>query len=189
VVFVVVSLIIVTRFVVPLASLRFMGMTTIPCGEDTVDAILAVCRVLGVELDAAGDDKVDDEATVEEKDVVDNPKLDAIAVGKLLVAEGNKDVDRASADDTLVCELLMKLEACCDTTLEFAVEVDIMLEAYDIVEFIEDKAELPVIVEDEGDPGVEVAIKELEEKPLGIEISRAACTFEFGLTAPIEDFS
>jgi hypothetical protein len=74
--------------------------------------------------------------------------------------------------------------------LEFSVEVDIMLEAYDIVEFIEDKEELPVIVEDEGgDPGVEVAIKELEEKLLAIEISRAACTFEFGLTTPIEDFS
>jgi hypothetical protein len=74
--------------------------------------MLAVCRVLGVELDAAGGDKVDDEVTVEEKDVVDNPKLDAIAVGKLLVAEGNKDVGKTSADDTLVCELLMKLEAC-----------------------------------------------------------------------------
>jgi hypothetical protein len=190
VVFVVLSFIIVTRLVIPLASLRFMGMATIPCGEDIVDAMLAVCKVLGVELDGAGGDKVDDEVIVEEKDVVDNPKLDDIAVGKLLVAEGNKDVDKASADDTLVCELLMKLEACCDTMLEFAAEFDIMLEAYDIVESIEDKEELPVIVEDEGGgPGVEVAIEELEEKPLGIEISRAACTFEFGLTTPIEDFS
>ena len=188
-VFVVVSFIIVTKLVVPLALLRVMGTATIPCGEDTVDATLTAGRVLGVALDAAGSVTVNDEVIVEDIDIVDNPRLD-IAVGKLLVAEGNKDVEEASADDTVVCELLMKLEACCDTMLEPAVEADIMLEAYDVTEFIEDDKELPVIVEDEGgDPGVEVATKKLEEKPLGIEINRAACTFEFGLIAPIEDFS
>jgi len=189
VVFVVVSFIIVTKLVVPLALLRVMGTATIPCGEDTVDATLTAGRVLGVALDAAGSVTVNDEVIVEDIDIVDNPRLD-IAVGKLLVAEGNKDEEEASADDTVVCELLMKLEACCDTMLEPAVEADIMLEAYDVAEFIEDDKELPVIVEDKGgDPGVEVATKELEEKPLRIEINRAACTFEFGLIAPIEDFS
>ena len=74
--------------------------------------------------------------------------------------------------------------------LEPAVEADIMLEEYDAVEFIQGTEEPAVTVEDEGkDPGVEVAIKESEEKLFGIETNRAACMFEFGLIAPIEDFS
>jgi hypothetical protein len=163
----------VTRLVVPLASLRFMGMTTIPCGGDAVDATLIACRVVGVELDAAGGVTVDGEVIVE--DIVDTPRLDAIAVGKPLVAEGNEDMDRASDDDTLVCELPTELEACCDGTPEPAVETGIILEAYDVAEFIEDEEELPVIAEDEGgDSGVEVEIEELEDKLLDIEISRAA---------------
>lgn len=43
VVLVVVSLIIVTRLAVPLALFRFMGITTMPCGDDAVDAMLTVC--------------------------------------------------------------------------------------------------------------------------------------------------
>lgn len=74
--------------------------------------------------------------------------------------------------------------------LEPAVEADIMLDECGAVEFIEDMEEPAAMVEDEGkDPGLEVAVKEAEEKLFGIETNRAACTFVFGLTAPIEDFS
>lgn len=167
-----------------------MGITTIPCDDDGVDATLTVCKVLEVELDAAGGAPVCGEVFIDDMDIVDTPRLDTITVSELLVVGGNKDIDEATADDTPVCEILVELEACCDVMLEPAVEADITLEVYDAAEFIEDMEEMPIIIEDERkDPGLEVTIKELEDKIFGIETNRAACTFEFGLIAPIEDFS
>lgn len=190
VVFVVVSCTIVTRFTVPLALLRLMGMTTISCGDDVVDVTLAACRVLEAELDAGGGALVGGEVIVEDIVVVDAPRLDTITVSKLLVVEGSKDIDESTTDDIPICGLLVELEACSDDMPELAVEANITLEVYDVAEFVKDMEEMPVIVEDEvKDPGLKVAIKELEDKLFDIETNRAACTFEFGLIAPIEDFS
>ena len=159
VVFVVESFSIVTRLAVPLAPSRLRGTTTVPCGEDIVDATLTAGRVLEIELGAASSVTVDDEVIVEDMDIVDNTRLDTTTVDELLVAEDNKDIEEAIADDTLVCELVVKLEVCCDTMLELAVEADIMLK---VGEFMEDEEELLVIVEDKGrDPRVEVTTKEL----------------------------
>jgi hypothetical protein len=153
-----------------------------------VEIVLGI--VLEVELDAAGVAPVGGEVIVEDMDIVDNPRLDTITVSKLLVVESHKDIHEVTADDTPVCELLVELKACCDSMLEPAEEADIKLEVFDAAEFIEDMEEMLVIVEGKGkDPELEIAIKELEDKLFGIEINRAACTFEFRLIAPIEDFS
>lgn len=146
--------------------------------------------MLKAELDAADVATFEEPVFVEEVDIVETPGLDKTAVGKLLVVEDDTDRDGESIDDTLVCELLMELEVDCDAIPESAVEADMMLVAYDIAEFIEDVEELLIITKDEvGDPEVEITVEEVEDKLLGDETSRAACTFEFGLIAPIEDFS
>lgn len=61
--------------------------------------------MLEVKLEALGG-----EVIVEDIDVVDNPRLDAITVSTLLVMEGNKNRNGAIADDVPVCALPVEPE-------------------------------------------------------------------------------